>query len=555
MLLAAARRILLSQTRNARISRRCIRCYSNLGIDSSVRDVTSSLAQNHPAFTVSSSKISILSEPPEFYALLLDMIRRAEHRIFISSLYIGSAETELIDHLRQALLEKPSLQLFFQLDLNRSTRPGASSTAKILLPLMEKFPERVHISLFRSPSLRGLLAKVVPPRFNEGWGTWHAKIYGVDDEVMISGANLNQSYFTNRQDRYIHFKAQPHIAQYCFDFLRTVSTFSYQLSLLSSDLGPHSYEREGYTLYWPDPHTHPHRIQQKAEAALTTFQTSQRSVYKLQVPSDKGPASTNNRIAPDDVLLFPVIQAGQFNIREEESVLGLLFRHLSAQPARIQDSKLTGASRPIVDLTSGYFGLYKPYQDLILTNDVDTRIVAASPKANGFFGSKGVSGRIPEGYTLLEQRFMRAVAKVGRLWNPSAEGGQGRGVQLCEWERKGWTYHAKGIWVSPSHSSPPVLTLFGSTNLNSRSAHIDTELSFIMVVPSTQDPAEPENTGVESLEVPDDSLSRTSSTMAIRRQLQDEVTRLRSYATEWKGARRRIRFWTRVLVKLVKGML
>jgi hypothetical protein len=41
--------------------------------------------------------------------------------------------------------------------------------------------------MFQSPSLRGLLAKLVPPRFKEGWGTWHAKIYGVDDDVMISG--------------------------------------------------------------------------------------------------------------------------------------------------------------------------------------------------------------------------------------------------------------------------------------------------------------------------------------------------------------------------------
>ena len=73
------------------------------------------------------------------------------------------------------------------LDLNRSTRPGLDSTAKLLLPLIEEFQPRVTVSLFRSPSLRGIMAKIVPPRFNEGWGTWHAKIYGVDDDVMISG--------------------------------------------------------------------------------------------------------------------------------------------------------------------------------------------------------------------------------------------------------------------------------------------------------------------------------------------------------------------------------
>lgn len=41
--------------------------------------------------------------------------------------------------------------------------------------------------MFRSPNLRGIMAKIIPPRFNEGWGTWHAKIYGVDDEIIISG--------------------------------------------------------------------------------------------------------------------------------------------------------------------------------------------------------------------------------------------------------------------------------------------------------------------------------------------------------------------------------
>lgn len=31
------------------------------------------------------------------------------------------------------------------------------------------------------------MEKVVPRRFDEGWGTWHAKIYAVDEEVVITG--------------------------------------------------------------------------------------------------------------------------------------------------------------------------------------------------------------------------------------------------------------------------------------------------------------------------------------------------------------------------------
>jgi CDP-diacylglycerol--glycerol-3-phosphate 3-phosphatidyltransferase len=92
-----------------------------------------------------------------------------------------------IEALDEGLRNNAGLQVHLHLDLNRSTRPGPSSTAQVVLPLLRDYPNRVHVSLFRSPKLRGIMAKLVPPRFNEGWGTWHAKIYGVDDEVMISG--------------------------------------------------------------------------------------------------------------------------------------------------------------------------------------------------------------------------------------------------------------------------------------------------------------------------------------------------------------------------------
>ncbi|KAI9577380.1 hypothetical protein GQX74_013623 [Glossina fuscipes] len=43
----------------------------------------------------------------------------------------------------------------------------------------------------------------IPPRWNELLGLQHMKIYLFDDAVLISGANLSNDYFTNRQDRYI----------------------------------------------------------------------------------------------------------------------------------------------------------------------------------------------------------------------------------------------------------------------------------------------------------------------------------------------------------------
>ncbi|KAJ8088523.1 CDP-diacylglycerol--glycerol-3-phosphate 3-phosphatidyltransferase [Marasmius tenuissimus] len=507
----------------------CIRRHASTAIHQfhpTVRQVVHELGQRQPHFSLSPKDIRILKQPNEFYSQLLSMIKSAEKRIFLSSLYIGSEETELINALTESLRRRDALHLYFQLDLNRSTRPGASSTAKILLPLLQEFPDRVHASFFRSPNLRGIMAKIVPPRFNEGWGTWHAKIYGADDDVMISGANLNESYFTNRQDRYLHFRDQPHLSQYCFDFLQTVANFSYRLlpsPESESELGPHSFTSDGYTMFWPDFATHPHKIQQNAEKAISAFQSRNRQ--RIQDASH----SSQDTDAEPKVSLFPIIQAGQFNIKEEEKAIDLLFRHAN-------DPNSNGnqyGERPLVDLTSGYFGLYKPYQELILGSpNVDVQVIAASQKANGFYGSKGISGRIPDGYTLFEQRFMKAVRLAGRLWDDGSQAG----VRLQEWLKDGWTYHAKGLWLSPHRSSAPVLTLFGSTNLNSRSAHIDTELSFVMVLPET-DP------------------TSTDGMNQLRQNLAEEVQNIRENAGEWKGNEKKVPWITYLIVALVHSML
>lgn len=101
-----------------------------------------------------------------------------------------------------------------------------------------------------------------------------------------------------------------------------------------------------------------------------------------------------------------------------------------------------------------------------------------------------------------------------------------------------------GIWLSPSPTSAPILTLFGSTNLNSRSADLDTELSFLMLTSSPK----------------------------LREELAKEVKELRRYVGRWKGAApgeadgrrqresgegggRKVRFGTKLLVWLVGGML
>lgn len=181
---------------------------------------------------------------------------------------------------------------------------------------------------------------------------------------------MNESYFSNRQDRYILLSSQPSIAQYCLAFLQTVATFSYRLL-------PPENSSQRYRLAWPDRETHPHHIEEKAHKGVANFQ----NIYRLSSTfrTSTSPTASSQNGGTHDTLIFPIIQAGQFNIREEERVLSLLFDELStADHGRA--SGLNSYSGPLVDLTTGYFGLYRPYRDLVLRSQLACRIVASSPK-------------------------------------------------------------------------------------------------------------------------------------------------------------------------------
>lgn len=135
-----------------------------------------------------------------------------------------------------------------------------------------------------------------------------------------------------------------------------------------------------------------------------------------------------------------------------------------------------------------------------------------------------------------------------RASQPQDSGSVPGSVELKEWNRQGWTYHAKGalaafslrveinrrsgafilgIWLSPNPGSLPILTLFGSTNLNSRSAHLDTELSFVMLANSE----------------------------TVQEKLHLELQGLQNFAEDWKGDRRNVRAFTKLLVRLLNGYL
>ena len=90
--------------------------------------------------------------------------------------------------LHAALKANPCLRLTFLVDYLRSTRETPlPSSGSLCASLAAAFPAQVDLRFFHSPNLAGWMKRVVPRRFDEGWGTQHLKCYGFDDDVIMSG--------------------------------------------------------------------------------------------------------------------------------------------------------------------------------------------------------------------------------------------------------------------------------------------------------------------------------------------------------------------------------
>lgn len=78
-------------------------------------------------------------------------------------------------------------------------------------------------------------------------GLQHCKIYIFDDSVIISGANLSNDYFTNRQDRYILVENCEELADFYDKFVQKISEFSLQMNeeqtfKMAEDFTSHPFE-------------------------------------------------------------------------------------------------------------------------------------------------------------------------------------------------------------------------------------------------------------------------------------------------------------------------
>uniref|UniRef100_UPI00398EC118 CDP-diacylglycerol--glycerol-3-phosphate 3-phosphatidyltransferase, mitochondrial isoform X2 n=1 Tax=Pristiophorus japonicus TaxID=55135 RepID=UPI00398EC118 len=386
-----------------------------------------------PAFGISGSQVKILNSPSEFYGTMKEHIKMAKKRIIMASLYLGTGplEQELVDCIEETLQRSQEeiticdLRVSVLLDCTRGSR-GKKNSRTMLIPLLKKFPNQVRVSLYHTPDLRGILKLLIPERFNETIGLQHIKVYLFDNNVIISGANLSDSYFTNRQDRYVLLHDCQEIADFFDELVSAVSDVSLQLqqndtaNVQPGMVHPFTGSRADFCA----------AANKRIMAVVNEARSKQQyrnyimglaestSEEELALPSDVGRALRHT-----DTWIYPIIQMRPFEIRIDEHVTEALMTEAEV------NSKMY--------LTSGYFNLTQAYMNLILGTSADYQILLASPEVNGFFGAKGIAGAIPSAYVYIAKQFYSRVCRSGL---------QDR-IRLHEYFRKGWTFHAKGMQI------------------------------------------------------------------------------------------------------------
>ncbi|XP_052329698.1 CDP-diacylglycerol--glycerol-3-phosphate 3-phosphatidyltransferase, mitochondrial-like isoform X2 [Oncorhynchus keta] len=413
------------------------------------------MAEHVPAFRVPGTHIHILTSPDQFYHTMKARIKTAKRRVVMASLYLGTGplEQELVDCMQEALErsqegDNPDLQVSILLDYTRGSR-GKTNSRTMLLPLLKQYSSQMRVSLYHTPDLRGLLRLLVPQRFNETIGVQHIKAYLFDDDLIISGANLSDSYFTNRQDRYVLLENCGEVADFFSDLVGAVGDVSLQLqtdnsvSMMYGMVHPYRGNRDDFSA----------SARQHIMEVVNTAHVRQHIAESERLVRE----SEGEEGGKEDTWVFPLVQMKPLGIQVDEQVTQRL---------------LTDAGPGVtVFLTSGYFNLTRAYMSLVLGLGADYRILTASPEVNGFFGAKGIAGEIPAAYIHIARQFYSKVCQLG----------QQERVHLHEYHRAQWTFHAKGLWYYLRGQVRPCLTLIGSPNFGYRSVHRDLEAQIAIV--------------------------------------------------------------------------
>ena len=370
----------------------------------------------------------------------------------MSALYIGIKDTEreLIQILDQRMNQEPPVEMTLLFDYTRGNReemtPEGSkmSSKQLLLPLVQK---NARISYYLSPHFSSWILKrfLLPIHSkNEIIELQHMKCFVFDDNVIISGANLSDQYFRNRNDRYFLFSDNKPLADYFDQLVQSVSSFSMQLDATGKFCLDKSWSHD------------PLEISTKLSFITDARKRVDNVQTKFSVDLDELTRSDGQ-----ESFVMPFIQMKTYELTDDQTFTRNILK--------------SAPHDAILKLASGYFNLTQEYSILLLkrppTSPCD--VLIASEEVNSFFKAKGMIRFIPSFYTTMAKQFFTRLESVKKTADAPS-------LRLWSFYKPKWTFHTKGLWIHDLRSNL-MLTTIGSPNFGYRSVNRDLEVQLVLV--------------------------------------------------------------------------
>lgn len=377
-----------------------------------------------PRFPIEAGDVTTLFSATEFRTRLLELIATAQQRIYLAALYLQEDEAgkEILEALHHAKARCPKLDIRVMVDWHRAQRGliGAGKQAGNAAWYREK----------TSTSSTEVPIYGIPVQTRELFGVLHLKGFVIDDQVLYSGASLNNVYLQYfdkyRFDRY-HQIHNATLATSMVDYLK---------QLLIS--------RAVHRLDLPDC---PSTRSQRKEIRAFRRQLSRSHYHGFGTTSQQG------------MYVEPLLGIGRNN-QLNRRILELL-----------------SSAHERVIICTPYFNFPQPIKrviDKLLRRGIQIEIIIGDKTANDFYippeePFKAISA-LPYLYEINLRRF-------AARYHTAIERQQ---LKLQLWKHDKNSYHLKGIWIDERYH------LITGNNLNPRAFGLDLENALLIHDPHAE---------------------------------------------------------------------
>ncbi|KAL3823075.1 hypothetical protein ACHAXA_011127 [Cyclostephanos tholiformis] len=360
---------------------------------------------------------------------------------------------------------------------------GSSGSGVFLFPVNE-----------HSHLLRGML----PSPLDEVAGVFHMKAYIMDDELLLSGANLSEEYFENRLDRYMLFtNGAGGLVDFYADLCDVLCEYAIRYDGGRTTRGGLTSMRGGPSTMMSTRNGDEGAKKRKLATSLTRLFDGRNHCCDLEI-NDKGVVAW----AIPTIQIPTKLLGGPIGVPSDAEVT----RNLLSAALECDVSASVRLSSAYLNPTQELMSILKMFGRR--DNIGATYILTAGEVSHGF-APKTRGGDTHGKRKLGVVEYIKATIPRAflTLAKETARSIMSSGGKILLYERLGWTFHAKGIWITSNdddkdddhvaassrrwrdrrhpelidNPSSLLATVIGSSNFGSRSETLDLESNCILI--------------------------------------------------------------------------